>query len=122
MTSMARGRAPDHREGSREDIPIACVLEALTPDQRKREGTLLDEHLRAVEEVAEREDGYSFRYGPDVSLFARMAELVALEHRCCPFLDFQLEWRGADRPPWLHVGGGARVKPFVRDTFVPKRS
>lgn len=103
-------------------LPIACVLTALTADQRAREATLLEEHLGAVREVMERDDGYSFRYGPDAGLFARMAELVALEHRCCPFLDFELAWAHADAAPWLHVRGGARVKAFVRATFAPTSS
>jgi hypothetical protein len=103
-----------------DEIPIACVLSALTPAQREREGVLLEEHLTSVREVKERDDGYSFRYDPEVSLFGRMAELVALEHRCCPFLEFQLQWGRATSDPWLHVRGGARVKDFVRETFTPK--
>ena len=103
-----------------DEIPIACVLSALTAEQREREGVLLKEHLMSVREVKERDDGYSFRYDPDMSLFNRMAELVALEHRCCPFLDFQLQWARAASDPWLHVRGGARVKEFVHDTFTAK--
>jgi hypothetical protein len=60
------------------------------------------------------------RYDPDMSLFGRMAELVAVEHRCCPFLDFQLQWGPATSDPWLHVSGGARVKELVVETFTPK--
>lgn len=102
-------------------IPIACVLTALTPDQRARERALLDEHLASVRVVKEQDDGYSFCYDGDIGLFARIAELVALEHRCCPFLDFELEWARADSAPWLHIRGGARVKAFVLETFVPPR-
>lgn len=99
------------------EVPIACVLTALTSDQRAREGVLLREHLASIQETREREDGYSFRYPSYMALFSRMAELVSLEHRCCPFLNFQLEWTGASDSPWLHITGGARVKQFVRDTF-----
>lgn len=104
------------------ELPIACVLTALTAEQRAREATLLEEHLGAVREVTERDDGYAFRYDADAGLFARMAELVALEHRCCPFLDFELAWARAPSAPWLHIRGGARVKAFVRETFAPTRS
>lgn len=99
-------------------VPIACQLGALNAADRAREHRLLQEHLESVIEVRERADGYSFRYPDDGALFARMAELVALEHRCCPFLTFSLEWPSADSPPWLHVIGGERVKEFVAETFV----
>lgn len=59
-----------------------------------------------------------------------LAELVALEHRCCPFLDFALEWPSGGEP-WLHIGrrggeggdggdggDGELVKDFVRRTFL----
>jgi hypothetical protein len=98
-------------------VPIACVLSTLTPEERRREGELLEEHLGSIRERREREDGYSFRYPNDPALFVRMAELVSLEHRCCPFLDLRPEWQGAEESPWLHVGGGARVTAFVAKTF-----
>ena len=97
--------------------PIACVLSALTPAERVREGELLEEHHASIRERRERPDGYSYRYPTDPALFSRMAELVTLEHRCCPFLDFQLEWAGTEETPWLHITGGAQVKPFVAETF-----
>ena len=100
------------------DVPIACALTALTPDERMREGVLLEQHLAGIQERRQREDGYSFRYPADAALFARMAEHVTLERKCCPFLDFTLEWaRGVEAAPWLHITGGARVKPFVAETF-----
>jgi hypothetical protein len=101
-TIIALGTACGH-EGKEttmdpnDEIPIACVLSALTTEQRGREHALVKEHLMSVREVKERDDGYSFRYDPDISLFGRMAELVALEHRCCPFLDFSSS--GAARRP-----------------------
>lgn len=97
--------------------PIACRLDALTRSERARERELLEEHRAARLEIRERDDGYAFRYGSDPALFAHLAELVTLEHRCCPFLDFRLEWGGADDGPWLSVTGGARVKSFVAETF-----
>lgn len=99
------------------ETPIACVMNSLTPEERRREGELLELHLDSIRERRERPDGYSFRYSEDPALFSKIAELVSLEHRCCPFLDFQLQWAGAEPAPWLHVTGGVRVKPFVADTF-----
>jgi hypothetical protein len=101
----------------RDQIPIACDLTALNADQRVREGVLLQEHHRSFVEMRERDDGWSFRYTADLALFGRIAELVALEHRCCPFLDFQLDWLRLEAEPWLHITGGARVKEFVANAF-----
>jgi hypothetical protein len=101
----------------RDEIPIACRLDVFTDSERVREAELLQEHLASVVEIQERPDGYSFRYPADPALFARMAELVSLEHRCCPFLDFHLEWAGADASPWLHVTGSAAAKEFIGDAF-----
>jgi hypothetical protein len=101
---------------------VTCRLDALTQRERVREREILTEHLVATLETRERDDGYAFRYGSDPALFARMAELVTLEHRCCPFLDFRLEWGGADEGPWLYITGGARVKSFVAETFGSART
>ena len=41
------------------EIPIACRPQALTPQERAREGELLQEHLASVRQVREQEDGPS---------------------------------------------------------------
>ena len=105
----------------RNEPDVACQLGVFTPAERARERELLEEHLRVALETREDPDGYSFRYPPDAALFARMAELVTLEHRCCPFLDFQLEWAGAAESPWLHVTGGPRAKAFMTEAFGRRR-
>jgi hypothetical protein len=96
---------------------IVCSLDALTPAERGREATLLEEHRTSFRERHEHEDGFSFRYPSDAALFVRIAELVSLEHKCCPFLDFRLEWNGGAETPCLHVTGGSHVKDFVATTF-----
>lgn len=103
------------------EIPIACRLDVFTDAERSREGELLQEHLSSVLEVRELDDGYAFRYAADPAFFARMAELVTLEHRCCPFLNFNLKWAGTEESPWLHVTGSPAAKSFLWDAFVPRR-
>jgi hypothetical protein len=117
-TAMSCTKNGSTMEQTREnELPIACALSVLTPQERTREGELLEEHHASIRERRERPDGYSYRYPKEAALFVRMAELVSLEHRCCPFLDFRLEWAGAEESPWLHIIGGARVKSFVAETF-----
>lgn len=101
-------------------VPIACRLSALTKEEREREADLLREHRGAVREVRELPDGYAYRFASNDGLFRRLAELVTLERRCCPFLTFELEW-GGDADPWLRVTGGPAAKEFVYATFGPPR-
>ncbi len=99
------------------ELPIACSLDQMSAAGRAREAVLLDEHRRSFVSVVEEPDGFAYTYPDDPALFARMAELVSIEHRCCPFLAFRLEWGTGDARPVLHVGGGERVKSFVREAL-----
>ena len=98
------------------DDPIACRLDALTAPDRAREQARIAEHRRVFLEVTELADGFAYRYPPDAALFVRLAELVTLEHRCCPFLDFALRWRGRDGSPVLAITS-ASARAFITGTF-----
>jgi len=100
-----------------DELPIACSLDRMSAADRAREAELLEEHRRSFVSVVEEPDGFAYTYPDDPALFARMAELVSIEHRCCPFLAFRLEWGTGDTRPVLHVGGGERVKSFVREAL-----
>lgn len=99
------------------EIPIACVLDSMSAEERAREGVLIREHRASFVARDEYDDGYAYRYVDDPALFVRMAELAALEHRCCPFLTFSLSWGPGDTAPWMRIGGGERVKEFVSEVF-----
>jgi hypothetical protein len=74
--------------------PIACVLDALTAEQKLRQRDLVSRLRSALTEVEETADGFRARPG-DVSL-VEIAEWIALERRCCPFVRFTLEVEGED--------------------------
>jgi hypothetical protein len=100
--------------------PIACRLDALSPDERQRQQALRRELETALVDVTETPVGFRFTYREDSRVFLQAAEWLALERRCCPFLDFELAWRADLRAPTLHVSGrDTAVKPFIADTFVP---
>lgn len=98
-------------------IPIACDLGALTLEQRRREGALLAEFKDHTPPARETSDGYAFTLGADAELLTRVAELLALERLCCPFLTFDLSLPAGRGPVTLHIHGGPGAKAFVRDTF-----
>ena len=45
----------------------------------------------------------------DPRLFRDLAEWVGLEHQCCGFLDYALEWK-RDDSVWVRLTGGPGAK------------
>ena len=100
--------------------PIACRLDALSPDERRRQQTLRQNLEAALESVREAPDGYVFTYREGADVFSQAAEWLTLERRCCPFLDFELAWRADSPSPTLHLRSAEpAAKAFIAETFLP---
>src|SRR5262245_52919147 len=100
-----------------EEIPFACSLTALTPEQRDHHRDLSKQLREAVKETRELRDGYGFRFAGDGETIAMVAEWVTLERLCCPFFSFQLEIGSEAKPIWLRMTGREGVKQFMRSEF-----
>ncbi len=98
------------------ETPIACRANALDKTQRKRQQELLQIVRANALLRQELPDGYAFRLSADPALFQHAAEWVTLERRCCPFLEFGLEWR-KDDSVWIRLTGGSGVKQFLAATL-----
>jgi hypothetical protein len=96
------------------ESPIACHLNALDREQRRRHQSLTAQLRAAVQETRELPDGYSFRLPSDEATIQRTAEWITLERRCCPFIDFGLEAGREGGPLWLSLTGREGVKPFLK--------
>jgi hypothetical protein len=94
---------------------IACTLTA--PALAERRTQVLQPLGAAVVEVQERADGYAFRFPADDEWLTRLAEVIALERRCCRFLRFALHCEPAQGPIWLEIDGPPESKPFLRTFF-----
>lgn len=90
---------------------IACDIHAIPPAQRTRYETLRANVLAAARDTSETTDGYAFRLGDEVALVA-VAEWIAFERLCCPFLRFTIEVDGRE-PARVGIGGDG-VKDFLR--------
>ncbi|HZF05775.1 MAG TPA: hypothetical protein VE932_15690 [Patescibacteria group bacterium] len=55
-------------------------------------------------------------FGADPALFVQVAEWITLERRCYAFLDFGLDWFGAETVR-LRLTGGPGVKAFLGNTL-----
>jgi hypothetical protein len=102
------------------DFPVACSLS--DTELRDRETTLLAEFKSAVIAIQELPDGYVFRVAGDKGLIAVVAELIAAERECCPFLAFTLTVPSNMVPMEVRVTGPVRAKDFLRTILVkPER-
>ena len=89
---------------------IVCILEALTPDERKRAAQLRRAIGEAMLERADLADGIALRVQCELQI---LAEWIALERRCCPFLSFELRWHRGEDAPWLALRGPDGTKEFL---------
>ena len=91
---------------------FACRIDTLDGRQRQRQQELLALMRRSAQAQDELADGYAFRLPADPVLFERAAEWVSLERRCCPFVQFTLEWN-QDDTVWVRLTGAPGVKTFL---------
>jgi hypothetical protein len=94
------------------DMPAACCL--TRAELRERETTLLAQFRSAVIETEELPDGYAFRVPGERKWVARIAEMIAAERECCPFLTFELVARPNMGPVIVRVTGPAGTKDFLK--------
>ena len=102
---------------SEQTVPIACNMNAFTPEQRQRHTEVSSQLKRATEEVKELSNGYAFRYRTDENTWMKAAEYVDLERRCCPFFAFALEREPESGTVWLKLTGQKGVKAFLAEQF-----
>ena len=95
-----------------QDSPIACRL--TNAELRKREATLLAQFKSAVMATEELRDGFAFRVPGDSRNTALVAELIAAERECCPFLTFELIAPPNGEPLTLSITGPSGAKEFLK--------
>src|SRR5437762_7047257 len=69
---------------------IACDLKAIAAAERPRYVDLMKRLRAAVRARTELTDGYNYKLDGSAIKLKEVAEWIAMERLCCPFLDFQL--------------------------------
>jgi hypothetical protein len=96
-------------------LPIACTLS--DSELRERRETVLQRVRSAVSGVKEIENGYAYQFPSGEGVTLELASLIALEHRCCPFLRFQLTIEPGQGAIWLEMTGPEGTKDFLAEIF-----
>jgi hypothetical protein len=99
---------------SANDLPIACNPNAISAAQGERWMVVGKQMYQAIQEVRELPNGYAFRLPGDSAMLMIIAEDLAIERLCCPFLRFTLEIEAARGPIWLSFTGPEGTKTFLR--------
>ena len=68
-------------------------------------------------EVKEIENGYIYRFTSDDDSLSQIINLVRLERRCCPFLQFRITVESGGGDAWLELTGAEGTKEFLSSLF-----
>jgi hypothetical protein len=91
-----------------------CNLGALSVNERSQHEQLSRRIARAVRTIRELESGYECDLDASDLTLIDLATWAELERRCCPFIDFGLEWFAERHMLTLRLSGGDGIKAFLR--------
>ena len=91
-----------------------CNLGVFTPAGLQRHRDLVPQLAGAITERRELPNGYAFKFS---GKFEAAGEWLDGTRRCCPTLDYQIEFTRQAGTAWLRVTGGAGAKEFIREEF-----
>ena len=96
-------------------LPIAC---SLTPDEmRVRQASLIPQVLERAHSIEPNGEGYCLRFKSEAATLRAIAEMVAAESKCCPFLQFDLSVPPAQADVTLTVSGPPGTRTFLHSLF-----
>ena len=114
MTGNANPRGAD---GS---IPIACVLDAIPPEQRRTHFALVHQLFgQAIKEQRDLPNGYECRFG--LEFVEALSTFIANERKCCPFVDFELAVAARSDYVTLRMTGPQGTRDVLQAELLSKR-
>ena len=99
------------------EIPLICNMGVFTPGQRELHIQTTHQLIAAVQTVQEVESGYQFGFLNETELISKVAEFIANERLCCPFLTFSLNVTSNSKPISLSLAGPVGTQEFLRAEF-----
>jgi hypothetical protein len=98
---------------------LACNIKAIDPAERPRYNHLVKRLRTATHDRGELSDGYTYKLDTREITLPEVAEWIAMERLCCPFLTFQLEVKGSDDSR-LTLRGPVGAKTILSQEFPDK--
>ncbi|HEY6180084.1 MAG TPA: hypothetical protein VIX73_36835 [Kofleriaceae bacterium] len=93
-----------------------CNLGVFTREEHERHRALVVKFRAAVSASHELANGYSFDFGGQ---FKEAGEWIDGVRRCCPTVDYHVDFAARGGPAVLRITGGDGAKDFIREEFKP---
>lgn len=97
------------------EIPIACYLTDKELQERRK--NYLKNAAESMLDSAELSDGFVYRFPLRKTTLQNLAEIIDLERKCCPFLNFRLSVESGADFVSLELTGAQGTKEIVRSLF-----
>lgn len=97
------------------DLLVACSLMPAELQERRRQ--VLSKMRAAVTESTELDNGFIYQFTSDGELISELANLIQLEHQCCPFLRFRLTVEPGQGAVSLEMTGPKGTKELLAEIF-----
>ena len=97
------------------EIPIACFL--TDNELQQRRANYLNKIAASLVDFKELENGFSYRFPVEKSMLTDLAEVIDLERKCCPFLNFKLSIESGSEFVSLELTGREGTKEMIRSLF-----
>lgn len=98
-------------------LEFYCNLRGLTETERSHQKELNARIMANRTNIIELDNGYQFQFRPSDVAIADLADWVAAEAKCCPFLDYRIDLGSENSSLSLSLTGSEGVKPFIRSEF-----
>lgn len=121
MTNTQSVKARVQEKKPVNESPFACNILALDAEGRRRHKMVTEQMRAATKEVQALPDGYAFRFSAEQATILLVAEFIARERLCCPFLTFELVSGQEADHLWLRLRGREGVKDFIKAEFGIKK-
>lgn len=96
---------------------LICNMDVFTPAELEAHLLTTTRLIKSLQAVRDQEDGYELVFPGETELISRVAEFIAKERLCCPFLKFTLHISSESEPISLALTGPVGTQEFLRLEF-----
>lgn len=97
------------------EIPIACALTDSELQIRRKD--YLNKLAGSLIDFEESENGFSYRFPSEKAVLLDLVNIIDLERKCCPFLDFKLILEAGEDFVSLELTGAEGTKETIKSLF-----